>query len=86
MISDRFKCIVSAILATAINGSEFQDLSKISGESINLFPKIENFHPPKGYQPVRGYEPANYRPNILNYFLNHKKAPIIQGNQSGINL
>ena len=30
---------------------------------ISLYPKIENFHPPEGYQPVKGFEPHNYRPN-----------------------
>jgi len=66
------------ILAT-IKAAEFQVLREISAKSLNLYPKIENFHPPKGYQPVTGYEPINYKPNVLNYFLNHKKAPNDQG-------
>ena len=40
--------------------------------SINcqdMYPKVENFHPPKGYQPVRGYEPPNYKPNIDNHII-----------------
>ena len=34
-----------------------------NGIDISLFPKIENFHPPEGYQPVKGFEPQNYKPN-----------------------
>ena len=30
---------------------------------FSLYPKIENFHPPEGYQPVKGFEPQNYKPN-----------------------
>ena len=73
------KCIVIVTLLQALNAAEFQVLRQISAKSLNLYPKIENFHPPKGYQPVTGYEPDNYRPNMLNYFLNHKKAPTDQG-------
>jgi len=73
------KCIVIVTLLKFIDASEFQVLRQISPKSLNLYPKIENFHPPKGYQPVIGYEPDNYKPNILNYFLNQKKAPADQG-------
>ena len=55
--------------------TQSQVFNKINSKLGNYYPKIENFHPPKGYQPVKGYEPVNYRPNILNYFLNHKKVP-----------
>ncbi|RNA32748.1 lysozyme [Brachionus plicatilis] len=36
----------------------FLVLSHCSGQG---FIKVENYHPPHGYQPVRGYEPPNYQ-------------------------
>lgn len=65
------------IFLTFINLIQTQTeiFGKINSKLGNYYPKIENFHPPKGYQPVKGYEPLNYKPNILNYFLNHKKVP-----------
>lgn len=36
-----------------------------------LYPKVEYFHPPEGYQPVKGYEPLNYQPN-------RKKIGVVQ--------
>jgi hypothetical protein len=43
----------------------------------DMYPKIENFHPPKGYQPVRGYEPPNYKPNINNHIIFQDKPKIV---------
>jgi hypothetical protein len=43
----------------------------------DMYPKVENFHPPKGYQPVRGYEPPNYKPNINNHIIFQDKPKIV---------
>ena len=61
-------CFLVATTLTYVQSYEFNIYRKIDVKSTNLYPKIETFHPPKGYQPVKGYEPVNYRPNILNYF------------------
>lgn len=76
-------CLLVATILSYVHSSEFKIFRKVDVKTkYDLYPKIETFHPPKGYQPVRGYEPVNYRPNILNYFLNHKKksAPPKTGN------
>jgi hypothetical protein len=79
-------CFLVATTLTYVQSYEFNIYRKIDVKSTNLYPKIETFHPPKGYQPVKGYEPVNYRPNILNYFLNQKrKFPLSKnGNKSAL--
>lgn len=75
--------LVAAAILSCVHSSELKIFRRVDAKTkYDLYPKIETFHPPKGYQPVRGYEPVNYRPNILNYFLNHKKksAPPKTGN------
>ena len=41
--------VASFVITTATTTSDFE-----------IFPKIESFYPPNGYQPVKGYEPPNY--------------------------
>ncbi|CAF1006915.1 unnamed protein product [Brachionus calyciflorus] len=42
----------------------FEVLSRVFS---NEFIRIENFHPPNGYQPVKGYEPPNFQYYPQNY-------------------
>lgn len=39
------------------------------------FIKVENFHPPFGYQPVKGYEPPNYQ-NVYNIQQNYPQKHV----------
>lgn len=48
-----------------------------NNNNMLMIPRVESFHPPKGYQPVKGYEPPNYRPNIDNHIIFQDKPKLI---------
>ena len=56
-----------------INGEKRSE-SFLDSEEIFKYPRVENFHPPKGYLPVKGYEPLNYHPAVNNVL--HKNGLI----------
>ena len=66
-------CISDKILYS--NGYEYVTES-------TLYPKVEYFHPPEGYQPVKGYEPSNYQPNRKKIGAIQEKPRQLNPNQS----
>ena len=38
--------------------------SNLDQDTSTWFPRVEYFHPPKGYQPVKGFEPPNSQPPV----------------------
>ena len=64
-------CVNYIILLFCISAEILKSNAYDSASESTLYPKVEYFHPPEGYQPVKGYEPLNYQPN-------RKKIGVVQ--------